>query len=305
MNSDSSSDDDILNITNSSTVSNQKDRYERIKRDEALSDAFIYSVLATRACISTRATIDNTFSFKCSGCCVANLGSAIEAFDSVKKIREKIWVSPDTYKEALSNTNETREVAGTKMRNCLFIQYLFDSLIKKSDGSKGFRFIVGAVEVCKYFFRKASGLSEKAFNKGFSYVLQYEKYDRETSSFDSLINSKLFKTVCGAIPSVNPINLTRVVKLPSAREIQTNDINDAALAFLDNFFVNDVDYAPEEAHVRYCRCRWLDVHEKYVMHSKTLGIKFLPYDRFITLRYVAKSIYDIINPIYAKETRAP
>ena len=50
------------------------------------------------ACISTRATIDNTFSFKCSGCCVANLGSAIEAFDSVKKIREKIWVSPDLKK---------------------------------------------------------------------------------------------------------------------------------------------------------------------------------------------------------------
>ena len=169
----------------------------------------------------------------------------------------------------------------------MFIQYLFDSLIKKSDGSKGFRFIVGAVEVCKYFFRKASGLSEKAFNKEFSYVLQYEKYDRETSSFDSLINSKLFKTVCGAIPSVNPINLTRVVKLPSAKDIQANDTNDAALAFLDNFFDNDVDYAPEEAHVRYCRCRWLDVHEKYVMHSKTLGIQFLPYDRFITLRYIA------------------
>ena len=185
MNSDSSCDDDILNITNSSTVSNQKDRYERIKRDEALSDAFIYSVLATRACISTRTTIDNTFSFKCSGCCVANLGSAIEALDLVKKTRGKIWVGLGRYKEALGNTNETREVVGTKIRNCLFIQYLFDSLIKKSDGSKGFRFI--AVEVCKYLFRKASGLSEKAFNKGFSYVLQYEKYDRETSSFDSLI----------------------------------------------------------------------------------------------------------------------
>ena len=62
------SDDDILNTTESSIVSNQKGRYECVKRDEALSDASIYSVLGTRRCLETRVSTTNTYNFKCSGC---------------------------------------------------------------------------------------------------------------------------------------------------------------------------------------------------------------------------------------------
>jgi hypothetical protein len=287
------SDDDILNTTESSIVSNQKGRYECVKRDEALSDASIYSVLGTRRCLETRVSTTNTYNFKCSGCCLEQLGSSIAAFDSVKQIREYFWVNPLKFKDALGNSKETREIAGTSIRNCLFIQYMFNSVATNENGAKGLRFMVGSVEVCKFFFWKVSGLCYKTFIKGFNYVLQYENLDRKTSSFDNLINSKLFKIVCGAIPTITAINLDHVINAPNPRIIQTDLRKESALAFLDTFFVNyngnnneDVDYAPELANVRYVRCCWTKVYQKYEDHCKTLGIKSLTYQKFCTLRYV-------------------
>ena len=178
-----------------------KDSTARSKEDSnraiALSDSSIFEVLDAEYCQPTLVRDGPNMSiFMCSDNCLRNLDCVPDAKKAIRNLRELLWMRPVGTKVSCDPRN-----VGRDMITCQLLSILFSNVTCNSDGSKHVSFRIGMHEVCKYFYRLASGINERKFNDTLRYVLNFDVPNREHSTFDNILNGKLFNSLFGACPA--------------------------------------------------------------------------------------------------------
>jgi hypothetical protein len=168
---------EILNYPDNPRKTNEcRPVNEKLKRYYALHNENIFNVLKIKSCQRTYSNIASSSTFRCNGNCLNNLGLISDAVKAIEDIRRMLWI------DALLVNNIggpggilfSSRSTGRDIRNCLIINYLFTNLNETSSGRKKNSFIMGNnSEVCRYFFRVASGIKERKLNSAYNYVLTY------------------------------------------------------------------------------------------------------------------------------------
>jgi hypothetical protein len=254
---------------------------ELSKRADMLEPDNITNVLLLKSC-NKRSRFD--CGFNCGNKCLDNLGTTRDAVDAIVKIRKSLWIEPmDLIDSGILDSSYSR-ASGRSIRNCMLISYLFTNL-KTSCNNRQIVFNMGDnVRVCKYFFQIASGLSEKNLNSACNYVLHYHEAKRNRVHFDKVVTSKLFRILFGSVPAGGNIIYENVLMEEEPKNHKLQEKRDNAVAFLERYFKTDVDYAPDEANVRYTRENWKLIYKKYSEHCRNLTVESLSYDKFVSLR---------------------
>jgi len=246
------------------------DRLEISKRNIALNDCNISYVLSQK-CKESR----NVDGYRCGGNCADRFSSISDAFQAVKKIRQSIWIDPDTLDFNFSTNNNS----GLDLRKSAFIKAIMNMTATSESGNTVVTYSIGGLNVCKNFYFRATGLSKKLFNRGIAFIISSDNDDQNQESFETLSLKPIFTHVCGHLPFSSK-------NVHKSKEIEISDNQANVLSFLDLYFKGnvDVDHAPEESNVRYVRLNWTGVYDEYVKHCNLVSIGVVNYAKFTSIR---------------------
>jgi len=241
-------------------------------REQALDDYNI-SYILTQKCNKSRNVV-----YKCNGNCSNIFSSIIEAFETIKKFRQTIWIDPET----LDFNFKTNNDGGLDIRKSAFIKETLSMTSTNESGDIVLNYKIGGMRVCKYFYFRATGFSKKIFNRGISFIvsrLNHSNSENVMSDYDTLSTKPIFAHICG-----HNANFPQKIFKPT--ELEVNDPQLNVISFLDLFFKAhcDVDHAPEESDVKYVRLTWNGVYDEYLKHCNLIPIKAVPYNQFTSIR---------------------
>ena len=114
-------------------------------REAALCEHNISYMLLSKKCGEIRRS---TGKFKCNGNCADRFPTGNEGFESVKKLRHSLWISP----ESLSSECMARSNKGLNIRKSALIKSLVSMTAKKDSGELEINYNIAGVNVCKNFF---------------------------------------------------------------------------------------------------------------------------------------------------------
>ena len=244
-------------------------------RESALNDQEIsYMMLGTK-CIKSR----RSGSFKCNGNCVDRFPTATEGFNSIKNLRHSLWIDP----EKLSSEYKMQGIKGLDIRKSALVKSLVGMTVMKDSGEKEINYNIAGVRVCKNFFYRATGFTDKLFYRAVSFVLNRPNDEIDTDSYLSLSHKPIFLHICGVMPSLCQQTTTNSTSTESG---EVNDCTLVVISFLDIFFAahTDVDNAPEDGRVKYVRLNWIKVYEEYKEHCKLVLSPPVHYPKFTSIR---------------------
>lgn len=241
-------------------------------RQYALQDNNI-SIILTQKCRESR-----NVNYKCDGNCADKFSTTPEAFQAVKKLRQSIWVDP----ESMNFTFSTNNNGGLDIRKSAFMKAIINMSTTNETGDIVINYTIEGKLVCKFFYFKATGFSSKIFNRGISFMLSNDnenKNEHEYSDFSTLSTKPIFAHICGHNTCFPQKTYRQKVK-------EHSDGEQEVISFLDLFFKGhrDVDNAPEESNVKYVRLQWIAVYEEYVKRCKLIPVKAIPYNLFTSIR---------------------
>jgi hypothetical protein len=253
-------------------------------REYALNEQRISFMFVGQKCTGVR----RSGSFKCSGNCVDRFPTSNEGFESVKKLRQSLWIDPLT----LSSEKKLKSIKGLDIRKAALVKLLVSMTVQQDLGELEINYSISGVRVCKNFFYRATGFSKKLFNRAVSFVRFRESDETDTDSYLKLSQKPIFKHICGHLPSI----ITQPTSNNCKSNNESEELNNCTLtvtSFLDTFFSahTDVDHVPEEGNVKSVRLNWNRVYDEYVEHCKSILVKPVYYPKFTTIRLVSNSNY--------------
>jgi len=209
-------------------------------RELALNDCNI-SLIFTTKCKESR-----NVKYKCDFNCADKFATISDGFQAVKKLRQTIWIDPETMVFDFTPNNDS----GLDIRKSAFIKTLLNLSTTNDSGDTVINYTIGGKEVCKHFYFQATGLSKKVFNRGVAFIIHQNDEnhsDNEYSDYCKLTTKPIFSHICGNT-CYSKNNFKSKVK-------QQNNGELGVISFLDLFFKGhcDVDNAPEESNVKYVR----------------------------------------------------
>ena len=143
------------------------------------------------------------------------------------------------------------------------------------------------IEVCKHFYRLATGFERKQFNGMVKFVMECNDSDRADSKFDFLINRPIFSIANGnnctkEIKATMSVPLSRRItgKFAHSRLLKKRTHLEQILAFLDFYVPQYSDQAPDKDRVFDIKESWESVYGKYVRHCATDNSSPVQYARF-------------------------
>ena len=244
-------------------------------RKLALNDQNIFYMMLGEKCGESR----KSGTFKCNGNCVDRFPTATEGFESIKKLRLSLWIDP----ESLAIEHQMQSNKGLDIRKSSLIKLLVGMTVMKESGEQEINFNITGVRVCKNFFFRATGFTQKLFNNGVSFVLNKSNDQNDTDAYFNLSQKPIFLHICGVMPS-----FTRQIAENSISSGLDEDNNSTlnVTSFLDTFFSahTDVDHAPEERNVKFVRLNWNKVYEDYRNNCKLVLCNPVCYPKFASIR---------------------
>jgi len=248
------------------------DKKENSKRYNVLLIENIEKV----ALLKCKSTNDN---YKCDGCCSHKFSNPEVVVDSVSRLRQKIWDS-----NISSSRNKGRDV-----RNTIVLGELLANRYKDGKDSYQINFVINGVRVCKYFYFKSTGLSERLFNTVFSYVTN-KNCTKLDDYFDKLLQTPRL--------SIYHRDLETIIKRRPSQypKIKDTSLKDNVLAFLDVQFAIGIDFAPENSIDRYTPLSWNELYGIYKKYCSQLCIAAVDYSFFCKIRLFIKN--EVFNFTY-------